>query len=338
PLGQDILYSNEKCEIGRNFANKLWNAARFRSIQGPGTANFAKEGESAILARLWSDDSLGSDNRWILTRVAETAEAVNKSLDAFRFHEATHTLYEFVWSEFCDWYIECAKNDFNNEERKNKTLDTFDYAMFAILKLLHPFMPFLTEELSHQLGYLEESAILAESSYPDASEILKIVERDDALLDGMSAKFAVVKAARNLRASYNIPPSKPIDYVFKPADDATTAFLQSEISSIVRLARAGDFKLDADFAADGGASPSIVTDAGAVFMSLEGLVDLDAERAKLAKQKKELEGWIKGSMSKLSNEKFVSKAPEKVVDEARAKLADMRAKLARVEENIASLR
>jgi valyl-tRNA synthetase len=337
PLGQDILYSNEKCEIGRNFANKLWNAARFRSIQGAGTANFAEESESAILAKLWSDESLGSDNRWILTRVAETAEAVNKALDAFRFHEATHTLYEFVWSEFCDWYIECAKNDFNNEERKNKTLDTFDYAMFAILKLLHPFMPFLTEELSHQLGYLQESAILAESSYPDATEILKIVERDDALLAGMSAKFAVVKAARNLRASYNIPPSKPINYVFKPADAKTAAFLKSEISSIVRLARAGDFQLNADFESEGGASPSIVTDAGALFMSLEGLVDLDAERAKLAKQKKELEGWIKGSMSKLSNEKFISKAPEKVVNDARAKLAEMRAKLARVEENIASL-
>ncbi|NOY75984.1 MAG: valine--tRNA ligase [Kiritimatiellaeota bacterium] len=337
PLGQDILYSNEKCEIGRNFANKLWNAARFRSIQSGGSANFAEKSEPAILAELWNDERLGSNNRWILARLAQTAEAVNKSLDAFRFHEAAHTLYDFVWSEFCDWYIECAKNDFKNVETRDKTLDTFDYALFATLKLLHPFMPFITEELTHQLGYITESAILADSPYPNGDELLKVITPDKKLLAGMSAKFAVVKAARNLRASYNIPPSKKIDYIFKPADAETAEFLEAESSSIITLTRAESFAIDADFEPKSAAAPSIVTDAGAVFMSLEGLVDLDAERAKLAKQKKEIKGWIKGSTAKLANEKFLAKAPPKVVEEARAKLAETRAKLARVEESLASL-
>ena len=337
PLGQDILYSNDKCEIGRNFANKLWNAARFRSIQEGGTANFAESGDSAVLAELLDDDTLGSDNRWVLARLARTAESVNKALGAFRFHEAAHTLYDFVWSEFCDWYIECAKNDFRDDSRRDKTLDTLDYALFAILKLLHPFMPFVTEELAHQLGYIAETAILADSPYPDGAEILEGLGDIDALLSGMDAKFAAVKAARNLRASYNIPPSKPVEYVFKPATAAVAEFLKTEKSSIMRLARAGSFAIDAEYSSGGAASPSIVTDGGTVFMSLEGLVDVEAERAKLEKQKKELEGWIKSSTAKLANENFVSKAPPKVVEDARAKLAETKAKLARVEDMLAAL-
>ena len=325
PLGQDILYSNDKCEIGRNFANKLWNASRFRSMQGPCSERF----DSDFIKELLADGKLGSDNRWILTRLVQITESVNKSLDSFRFHEAVHSLYEFVWSEYCDWYIEAAKQAFSDDDKRDDTLAVLDFALFAILRLLHPFMPFVTEELAHQLGYLKESESITESEYPDAAKLAEIIPIDTELLAGMDAKFAVVRAGRNLRATYNIPPSKKIDYYFVPSEKKYEDFLSAEVESITMLMRAEKFALDSEYSSDKG-TPSIVTDAGTLFMPLDGLVDPEAERKKLEKQKRELEGWIKASEAKLSNENFVNRAPEKVVNDARAKLAEMKEKLERV--------
>lgn len=329
PLGQDILYSNEKCEIGRNFANKLWNASRFRTMQGPCSDDFAKITQDEFA-------KMASDDRWILSRLAQVTGGVNKALDNFRFHEAVHSLYEFVWSEFCDWYIEASKQSFNDDLKRESTLKAFDYTLFSILRLLHPFMPFVTEELAQELGYIATGDSIVLADYPTLEAMADGITIDADLLTGMDAKFAAIRAGRNMRASYNIPPSKKIEYTFKPADQKTEGFLQSEIASIEMLMRAEKFIIDANFAADA-SSPSIVTDAGTLFMSLEGLVDVEAEKAKLEKQKKELEGWIKGSKGKLSNPNFTEKAPEKVVNAARAKLAEMEEKLERVEEMIAAL-
>jgi valyl-tRNA synthetase len=324
PLGQDILYSNDKCEIGRNFANKLWNASRFRSMQGECSR------ASDIAGIVNKFDSLAvSDNRWILTRLVQVTESVNKALDGFRFHEAVHSLYEFVWSEFCDWYIEAAKQVFSDEDKRGDTLAVLDFTLFSILKLLHPFMPFVTEELAHQLGFLSEDESITETEYPNAEVLKGSIGIDEDLLRGMDAKFAVVRAGRNLRATYNIPPSKKLAYYFMPAEKRYEDFLTVEIGSISKLMRAGEFSVDSEYTPDKG-TPSIVTDAGTLFMPLEGLVDPEAERKKLEKQKSELEGWIKASKAKLSNENFVSRAPEQVVSDARAKLAEMEEKLARV--------
>lgn len=328
PLGQDILYSNEKCEIGRNFANKLWNASRFRSMQAPCSKGFEN-----ITADEFA--KCASDDQWILSRLSQVTEAINKSLDDFRFHEAVHSLYEFVWSEFCDWYIEASKQSLSDDSKRESTLQAFDYTLFSILRLLHPFMPFVTEELAQQLGYVGADSSIVLSGYPTVEEMKGIIIDAD-LLAGMDAKFAAIKAGRNMRASYNIPPSKKIEYTFKPADKKTENFLQTEIASIEMLMRAEKFVLDAEYAADA-TSPSIVTDAGTLFMSLEGLVDVEAEKAKLEKQKQELAGWIKGSSAKLANKNFTDRAPENVVADARAKLAEMEEKLARVEEMIAAL-
>jgi valyl-tRNA synthetase len=325
PLGQDILYSNDKCEIGRNFANKLWNASRFRSMQGPCSEKFDAETIGALL----KTERLSSDNRWILTRLTQVTESVNKALDAFRFHEAVHSLYEFVWSEFCDWYIEAAKQAFSDDANKKDTLAVQDFTLFSILKLLHPFMPFVTEELAHQLGFLSESDSITEAEYPNAEILKSIISIDKDLLAGMDAKFAAVRAGRNLRATYNIPPSKKIDYYFVPSEKKFEEFLSIETDSISLLMRAEKFSVDKSYTSDKG-TPSIVTDAGTLFMPLEGLVDPEAERKKLEKQKGELEGWIKASKSKLANENFVSRAPEQVVKDARAKLAEMEEKLERV--------
>ena len=281
--------------------------------------------------------NFASSDRWILSRILQVTEAVNNSLDDFRFHEAVHNLYEFVWSEFCDWYIESSKKALYDDARRESTLKAFDYTLFSILRILHPFMPFITEELAQELGYVAEDSSIVLSEYPTTKELGEVITIDYTLLAGMDAKFAVIRAGRNLRATNNIPPSKKIDYFFKPADDKIEQFFNAELSSIENLMRAEKFIIDSDFAPEG-ITPSLVTDAGTIFLSLEGLVDLEAESAKLLKQQKELEGWIKGSRAKLANKNFTDRAPENVVNAARAKLAEMEEKLSRVEALLAGLK
>ena len=334
PLGMDIRYSNEKCEIGRNFANKLWNASRFRKMQG------APDKSGFDIGSLASGD-LSQDDKWMLGRLNQVVSSVNESLEAFRFHDAVHNLYEFVWGEFCDWYIEVSKDTFfskENSAKRDRALGLFDYAMFTILKLLHPFMPFVTEEISHQMGYLKDDESIMLSKFPEAlspADLARLGVSDE-LVKKVVAKFAIISAGRNLRASCNIAPSLKIKYFIKPVDAGTEKFLQEQKSSLEMLLRAESVAIDANFAAAGPA-PSIVTDAGTIFMPLEGLVDIKAELAKLDKQKKELEGWIAGSKAKLSNERFVSKAPPKVIEEAKKILSENEDKLKRVEEMLKAL-
>ncbi len=327
PMGMDILYSNDKCELGRNFANKLWNASRFRTMHGPVSAGFEDFAREDF-------NSCSTDEKWIISRLLLTTESVNRALDEFRFHEAAHTLYDFVWNEFCDWHVETAKTVLADPGSKDRALKVFDYSLFAILRLLHPFMPYVTEELSHQLGYVPEGDSILLRHYPGA-EIRNIATLDESLLKGADAKFAVVRAGRNIRASYNIPPSKKVNFIFKPADDQTGEFIATQADSMMALMKADSLVVDANFADT--RTPSFVTDAGTLFMPLEGLIDIEAEKGKLMGQKKDLEGWIKASRMKLSNPNFTEKAPEKIVSEARMKLAEMEEKLSRVREMLASL-
>ena len=152
PVGIDIRYSNEKCEIGRNFANKLWTASRFRSIQGPVSENFAD------LTDLVKSGKLTGDEKWMLAKLDSCAADIQKALEGFNFHQAAHGIYELVWSSFCDWFIEACKVRFaTGGEAKAQALRVLDYVLWKLLRLLHPFMPFLTEELAHQMGFLAEN-------------------------------------------------------------------------------------------------------------------------------------------------------------------------------------
>lgn len=332
PLGTDILYSNEKCEIGRNFANKLWNASRFRQMQGERIEGFRD-------ISLLNISALTAVDRWILGRLSQITGSINNALTSFKFHEASHIIYEFVWSEFCDWYIEAGKQKLNNKDEQNQTLFLLDHVLDKILRLLHPFMPFITEEISHQLGYMGKDDSIMFAEYPEPfkkEELVKMGINSD-LIQKVEAKFAVVRAGRNLKVSYNIPPSKKVLYYLKPADKGMAEFLKEESASMEALLNAGKFVLDADFSPDGPA-PSVVTDAGTIFLPLDGLVDLKAERAKLVKQQTELQKWIKSSSMKLANEKFITQAPANVVEDAKERLAEMREKLARVKEMLSSLK
>ncbi len=327
PVGMDIRYSNDKCEIGRNFANKLWNACRFRQMHDETTQGF-KNLEGIDLGLLTADE------RWIIARLDETIKSTSKHLEKFSFHMATHDVYDFVWSEFCDWFIESSKvRIFAGGEAKHQVLTVLDYVMFNILKLLHPFMPFITEELAHQMGFIEESETIMFASYPESAIDTK--NKDSKLTEKVEAKFELIRAGRNLRSTYNIAPGKKLSYYIKAVNSDIMEFLNSETAVIKNMLNAEKLTVNQDnFPEADGQAPSIVTNAGTIFLPLKDAVDIEAEKAKLNKQKKELEGWIKGSKAKLSNEKFISNAPENVVKSAREYLVELETKYDNVLETL----
>ena len=335
PVGMDIRYSNEKCEIGRNFANKLWNACRFRSMQGAVSANF-RDLKGIDL------DKLCPDEKWIISWVNETIKLVNTSLEEFRFHLAAHEIYELVWSNFCDWFLESSKVRIYGEPKaKQQALAVLDFVLFKILRLLHPFMPFITEELAHQMGFLGEEESIMLEEFPRElkyKNIPSIMDVDPDLLDLVEAKFQMVRAGRNLRASYDIPSNAKVKYYIRATDANIAAFLNSELDSLKRLLYAEELIIsENEFDSSLGHAPSQLITAGTIYLPLEGLIDIPAELLKLDKHKKQLEGWIKGSRGKLMNESFVSKAPEEVVKAAREHLEELEEKYAQVEKLIASL-
>ncbi len=330
PVGMDIRYSNEKCELGRNFANKLWNACRFRQMQGGASAEF-RELPAATAA------ALSPDERWMLARLDAAIESIDTAIAEFRFHSAAHEVYELVWSHFCDWFIEAEKVPMRaGGAGKERALQVLDYALYRILRLLHPFMPFITEELAHQMGFLGEDETIMREPYPAADACCGVSAAEIERVDG---KFELVRGGRFLKASYNLPDGKKVRFHVKAVDADALAFLESQKESLMSLLNAEEIELGlADYdPAVSGAAPSQLCRQGTIYLPLADLIDIAAERAKLEKQKKELTGWIAGSKAKLSNERFLAKAPEQVVAEARGHLAEMEEKLVRTVELLNAL-
>ena len=327
PVGMDIRYNNEKCEIGRNFANKLWNACRFRQMQGEVSADFNT-----------LPGNLSSDEKWMIAKLDAAVANIESEFEKFRFHAAAHALYDLVWSDFCDWFVEAEKMPMRaGGADKERALAVLDYALFRILKLLHPFMPFITEELAHRMGFVEEgkSIMYTAWSMPDAAA--KFDAAETALTDG---KFELVRIGRFLRSSYNIPDGKKLNFHIKAAGKAELDFLTEQKASLKLLLNAEDIEISSEAfdSAANGAAPSQLGAMGILSLPLAGLIDVDAEVARLEKQLKDINNWIKSAQGKLSNERFVQNAPAQVVADARASLADLEERKVRTEELLASLK
>ena len=328
PVGQDIRYSNEKCEIGRNFANKIWNVVRFRLMQGPVTS--AKP----------TLDNLGTlrpDDQWILASLNQAIKGVTDGLANFRFNEVSKILYEFIWSKFCDWYLESCKPVFNggDDAQKQTVLRLFDYCVATFLKLLHPIMPFVTDELYHQMGFATADDSIMKTEWPAAipEDVLNGYGATQAAEDDAEAKFELIRAIRAVRANYGIATSKALDMVVAPANDEMHEFLKRDEASFKALVNAGDLKFVPGYQPEGPSGVAVST-AATAYIPLAGIVDLDAEKKRLEKQEAELAKYVGVVEKKLSNEKFVSKAPADVVAQERAKLAEAQEKLARVREQM----
>ncbi|MBQ7396588.1 MAG: valine--tRNA ligase [Lentisphaeria bacterium] len=327
PVGIDIRYSNEKCEIGRNFANKLWNACRFRQMQGEVSADF--ENVPA---------GLSGDEEWMLARLEEAAKNIGEELDKFRFHAAAHALYNLVWSDFCDWFVEAEKLPLRaGGKEKERALAVLDYALNKILKLLHPFMPFITEELAHRMGFVAENDSIMFSQWPEANQELKL---DSDIIRSIEGKFEMVRSGRNLRSSYSIADGKKLAFHIKAANEAALEVLTKELDSLKHLLNASEIELglEAFDCASRGAAPSQLGELGVISLPLAGLIDVEAECAKLEKQLKDIEKWLSGVRGRLSNEKFVNSAPAQVVADARKQLEELEAKKSQTESILSGLK
>lgn len=334
--GQDVYVSNEKFEIGRNFGTKLWNAARFIKMH---TDN---HGQPIVpLKRLNLDAKLLTpDDKHILIKLSDAVETCTANLEKYRFNDAAQCLYEFVRHQFCDWYVESTKDVLQGEdaERRAQTLRLLHSCLSVALRLLHPMMPFVTEELWHAMGYTDEAETIMKAAWPSpwtADEFATVdIRRENA--DYVDDKHELVRLGRQLRADYNLPPGQWIDYVIHCDHDATADLLQKDTTSLRAALRASKVSVVSTSKSDV-PMPGILTPLGMLYLPLEGVIDVEAERRRLETELAKIEGHLEGAIRKLDNERFVTKAPEDVVANVRATRDSLIEKQDKLKVQIASL-
>ena len=311
-LDCDTKVNKEKFEIGRNFTTKIWNAARFLEMNTP------QEGFSPIAGPLTADE------KHILLATDKACRKISGILENYRIQDGALAVYDFFWTQICDWYVEYAKD----APDKNRAFAILRDVFFKALKLLHPYMPFVTEEVAHQLGYLKEDESIMREKFPEGySEEEKAAwGLDEQVYDFVEKKREAITALRALRAEYKVAPAAFVN-VTVATDDARAA---AEAESLKKAMRAETV----DFVPAGSdlAMPSKMTAFGTVYLSLEGLVDKAAEAKRIAGEIAKITGFIKSSEAKLANENFVSHAPEAIVAEAKRKLQENKEKVAQLEK------
>ncbi|MGB8369672.1 MAG: valine--tRNA ligase [Limisphaerales bacterium] len=380
PLGQDILFDEQNVELGRNFCNKLWNACRFRQMQGQGAAgvppadqtskgsqNFRQDAGSTFEVQGEIDPKLlTSDDKWILLKLDQAIREITDAFAEYKFSEATATLYRFFWSEYCDWYVEASKavlvsrsrgnetqtsSEENqrlltssptkeDEARKANTLAVIDFVLSHTLRLFHPFLPFITEELWHGMGYAEDmpekqggkTIMFAPWPKPlddDFKSHYGLTERDEKHIE---ARNEVVTQGRNLRRTANIAANKKIKFILKPACELAT----HDVEVLKLLLNAEEFEVNANYQ-PGKNTMTVRAELGDLFLPLEGLIDKEAETARLKKELEKIEAETAKVEQKLANPNFTQKVPANVLQEHRQRLADLHGKRDHVKTALAAL-
>lgn len=321
--GQDLRFSMEKIESTWNFANKIWNASRFALMNMDGINNdeIDMSGEKSVA------------DKWILTRLNETIATVTKLADKYEFGEVGRALYSFIWDDFCDWYIEMAKLPLygENEEAKKTTRSILAYVLDQTMRLLHPFMPFLTEEIWQNLPHDGESITVAK--WPQVDESLS----DEKAASEMKLLMEIIRSVRNIRAEVQTPISKKIKLLVKAKNRDTLTILEKNKSYLERFCNPEELVMALEIQIPDKAMTAVVTGAELI-LPLEGLINIEEELARLQKEWEKWEKEVKRVQQKLQNEKFVNNAPQKVVDEERAKEKDYLEKRTTVEARIKELK
>ena len=319
PLGQDVLFDEQQVELGRNFCNKLWNACRYRQFQGGAV-------ESEIDPRL-----LTSDDKWILLRLDQAIREVTDALTHYKFNEAAQILYRFFWNEYCDWYLEATKvvSYGDNVAQKTNTLAVIDFVLSNTLRLFHPFLPFITEELWHGLGYHQDlpedqgGKTIMYARWPkslgeDFIEHYELKEADAKFVD---ERNALVVLGRDLRRFGNIQAGKKVKFIFKPAVDVPAL----DLAAIKLLLNAESLEVNSAYEPRKG-TPNACSPLGELFLPLEVLIDVEAEKARLTKEIAKTDAEIEKVFQKLNNPAFVQKVPSSVLEEHQKRLADWQSK------------
>ncbi|MFM1749245.1 MAG: hypothetical protein RLZZ188_2911 [Verrucomicrobiota bacterium] len=333
PQGQDIRFQEDRIESGKNFCNKLWNACRFRQMSGPAGDNASLD---AILARL-EPARFDADDHAILDRMLATSREVARCFAEFEFSAAVHALYGFFWNDFCDWYVEVSKSKLQDPATKPNCLAIQDLVLRQTLLLLHPFIPFITEELWQQLGYGRTGTFIEDTSLENASQLagaasVRGIAPDRAAVATVERLKQFVSQARALKAEHNLASRRDVSLLVI-ASDADWAVIAANLAKLSRMA--GAAKLERREKVD--AAPAAVTPLGTVHLDLASTVDAGAEKARLSKELEQLAKHIAGTEARLSNEAFVSKAPPAVLAGARKQLADQQAKRAELERLLKAL-
>jgi valyl-tRNA synthetase len=319
--GQDIKLDPTKFEMGRNFANKIWNAYNvFGQFMEPGKD----------YRRQRSFDELDLVERWMLTRLARTIEGVGEDLERYRLNEALTRIYTLFWGDFCDWYLELIKPPYGeemDEDRIALAVEIYE----QLLRLLHPFMPFITEQLYADLRPRDEGDVCMLSDWPAANE----GEAEDADAEVFQVIQDLIGGIRNIKSQYNVPPSKDIAARLHVEERLVEPVRRNAVY-FERLARVTDLDVGADIERPA-ASASAVVGRNQAFVPLEGMIDLDIERERLRKEIDNKSGFLASVQRKLQNEQFVTKAPEQVVKKEREKEKDAMAELKRLEASLEEL-
>ena len=331
PLGQDVLFESSKCEMGRNFANKIWNAGRFLLMN-----------REKLQINTAPDVSVFDfADKWIVSRLHHTIRDLNSSLENFRINDAAKIIYDFIWHDYCDWYVEMVKErltfpeavpgksvDMTRAIIVSNAISTFETA----LEMLHPFMPFVTEEMYSLVNTVQAGSVM-NAEFPE-SESRFISEETERQMDLVQE---VVTSIRAMRKEASVPPSVAVDIVVKPKDEDTLEVLSVNESYIRKLAKVDTMSIGYDLHKPE-MSTSAVIRGTEIFVSLEGLINAEAERGRLEKEITRVKGVIAGIESKLGNEQFIQRAPAQVIEKEKLKLDTMRLNLSKLEENYQSIK
>jgi valyl-tRNA synthetase len=334
----DIRWSDKQVESYRNFANKIWNAARFALMNS--------DGALVTPEILYPAPDSALHDRWIISRLNKTARDVRKALGGYEFHEAVQTLYHFFWDDFCDWYIELTKADVTSEDRspqrtaaRTRLLSVLEQA----LRLLHPFMPYITEELWQQLpgagkhllhpAYQEAQPTIMLTAYPEpkADAINDVAEWE------MQALIDLITRVRNIRAEMQIKPSEAIPILIGAPDEKLRAVYSANTSQITRLLRASEVSVSSQLEAPHASARAILAGGAEVAVPLAGLIDFAQEQQRLSKEKEKLAAEATKLEAQLANPQFAERAPAEKVEDVRARIADIAQRTAQLEQTIANL-
>ena len=316
-LDCDSKVDMKKFEVGRNFCTKIWNAARFMQMQ----ADAARDGQTAF-------GQLTSDEKHILLACDKACAKMKDLLEKYRIQDGALAIYDFFWTQICDWYVEYAKDAPDKATAFAILRDVF----WKALRLLHPYMPFVTEEVAHQLGFLGENETILLADYPTGytDEEKKAWGLTDEVYDYVNAKREMITALRALRAEYKVSPAAFVKVVVQCHDASVAAQLTTDLASLKKALRAEEVEIVTDDADR--AMPGTLTKLGTIYLSLEGLVDKAAEAKRVAAELEKTRGFIKSIDAKLANENFVAHAPAAIVEGQKTKRAELVANVARLEK------
>jgi valyl-tRNA synthetase len=317
PTGQDIRFDERQIEEGRNFATKLWNVARFRQMQDSANVSPASKPEACATLSIYAVE--------VLARLNETIDAIESAYHEYHFNMVAQHLYNFVWSDYCDWFIESAKTEIfgTDEAQKTSILAVIDFVLSAILRLLHPFMPHLTEEIWSLLDLGGGSIQFASPPEKFALEAVGDVSEQRQLV---SAIYQTVQAGRNLRAESKLPSNKKIRFILRTKQKS----IEAQVPTLSRLLNAVELTLDPEYRAPAG-TPVSVTALGELFLPIAAS-DKARERERLDKEIAKIENELQTAEEKLKNKSFVERAPAAVVEEHRNRLKNLGAQLATLKQ------